>query len=144
MPFLDAFVITRGPIRVDGDRIVLGEVAEGFFIVEEFPQEIEFSIYLQIGFEPEEWGEHVVRIELCILHGAPLALLQERELRIPEPGDDWLLPSIQPVILPFRGSATFETGFDIVVYVDDEEIGSKGVIVVRRSRIPDSLSGDLN
>jgi hypothetical protein len=133
-------VITYDPIGVDGDRIILGEISEGIFIVEDFPEEIKFTIFLQIGFEPEDFGEHTLRVELCVLGGPRLAdIVPDRTFYVAEPSDDWLLPVFKPVVVPFSHTANFNAGFDIVVFVDDEELGSKGIIIVEKSHIPDDL-----
>ena len=128
--YVDSFVITVEPPEVDPAqrRIVLGEVSDGYFVIEQFPQTLSFGIYLELGFDEGEAGDFEVR--LCVeaqIPGNPVQTLHVETVSVAEPSEGWWAPRVVPMALEAKVFAAGEFDALLFVEVDGEDRGIKAL-----------------
>ncbi len=149
--YLDSLILTRKPpeVQIAERRVVLGEVFDGVHLVEEFPTKLEFGVYMELGFEPQEHGEHEVRVVGELVAEAlkeERTLFHRDDVYIWEPDSDWWLPRLRAFPFEAQWELEDEADFQLLVYGrppdgDSEFLGDKPILI-RRCVVPDG-PGDL-
>ena len=132
--YIDPFVLTEGAPAAEPARreIVLGRTSDGHFVVERFPANVAFGVYLEVAFEEGETGDFDLRLVAeAVVPGYPRRLLFNTRLSMPPASADWWAPRIRPLAFEAEVYAGGEFDAQLLVEIDgeDEALAAKTICI---------------
>lgn len=141
--YIESFILTVDPPEVRGGSIVVGEVHEGVFTLDHFPDSIETGALIEFALDEDDKPgayEFELLVEYSRLPGEPQAPIGEPfTVHAVEPSDDWWGPRLlvpQRLAIQLQFWDEFE-GY-LVVRVNGEELAEKALRVYHHDT-PESL-----